>query len=229
MKLLDKFISKCIEPAGIVLKDYKKYKESNFKKIDNLVAKIQKAVNTYLRDLASNESLIEKIKYKRDNESIELVKLFSSEEFGKIVGEITFCMRVYGLKEIFGNASPKRTKTTVQVLRDVFDFMVYYTLIFINDLNKTGEIVWDGESFEGNGTDSAITTLRYMTDYLDKIDYLADVIEEGDKGLIEIAIERFDVENVFDYEVSPFPEFPSKYDQIVQQQREKENNDGINC
>lgn len=228
MKLMDKLVDKCIEPKGFALKDYRKYTKSNSKRSDELVKTIQKQVNTYLRDKSINESIIEKIKYKRDNESEELVKLFSSDEFGHIIGELSFCLRVYAYKEIYGKVSLKRRKSTVQIINEIRDFTIYYTLILINHLSKTGNINWNGEKFLGTGTDIAITIIRYITDYIDKIEYLAQTIETGNISYIQGAVERFDVEDVIDYEVSPFEEFPSKYDQIIQKIREEENNNELN-
>ena len=228
MKLMDKLVDKCIEPKGFALKDYRKYAKLNSKRADELVKTIQKQVNKYLRDKSINENIIEKIKYKRDNESEELVDLFSSDEFGHIIGELSFCLRVYAYKEIYGKVSFKRRKSTVDIINEIKNFTIYYTLITVNDLTKTGNVSWNGRKFEGTGTDTAITIVRFITDYLDKIKYLAQTIASGNKTYIQGAVDRFDVEDVIDYEVSPFEEFPSKYDQIIQKIREEENNNELN-
>lgn len=228
MKLMDKLVDKCIQPKGFALKEYKKYKESNSKNADKLVDTVQKQVDKFLADKSLSEDLIMKIKYKRDAESEELVDLFSSDEFGHIIGELSFGLRVYAYKEIYGKISIKRRKSTVDVLNEIKDFTVYYTLIVVNDITKTGKISWNGKKFEGTGTDTAITIVRYITDYLDKIKYLAQTIASGNKAYIQGAVDRFDVQNVRDYEVSPFKDFPNKYDEIIQRIREEENNNELN-
>ena len=221
MKLIEKLKDKLNEPTGINLKDYRKCSESNSRKVDKIIADLEKLTTKVLNlELVEDEKLYH-FDYLRDVESLQYGNFFGYEEFGSVVAELNFNFRVLGNAVVANDLSSKLLLRMVEVLSEVREMVLYYTLVCVNDKKNGGNINWDGENFVGTGGTPVVETLRYMTDYVMYLEMLIDNIYEVDKIEIEATLEQFEAENINDYSVSIFPEFPSRYDVAVQKTREE--------